>query len=149
MDTGDSSWIVGLMRHNYEAVGFIPATTIEDRYVRRGQVIFQTNENGKRVGYLLHGPIEQGKLCHVAQHCIEMDKRNRGYGQIAVQELIGRCNRYSAAGIHLRVAIDLQAVEFWKSCGFTTDALVPGGESRNRMIAIMRMNFDLPLFFVR
>jgi L-amino acid N-acyltransferase YncA len=142
----ESSWIVGLMRQNTDALGFIPSTTVENRYIRRGDYILQCDERGNRIGYLLHGPIYQGRNAHVVQHCIELDKRNRGYGQLAVLELIRRCDIVGASSIRLRCATDLPSLEFWRSCGFVVAAIVPGGEQRQREIAEMFMLFDAPLF---
>lgn len=140
-----SDFIVGLMRCNYEAVGFIPQSTIANRYIRRQDYILQCAETGKAVGYLLHGPIGQGRATHVVQHCIEIDQRNRGYGQQAVYELVRRCVTGGASSICLRCATDLPSVDFWKSCGFTVRSIVNGGTARNRQIAEMYMLLDVPL----
>lgn len=136
-----TNWIVGLMRHNYEAVGFVTEPTVRDRYVALGRYVLQTDERGKAVGYLLHGPCKPGRTMTIIQHCIELDKRNRGYGQAAVQEVVRRAKLLNAAGIRLRVASDLEAVQFWQSCGFVPYDVVPGGKKRNRMI--IKMCLDL------
>lgn len=140
-----TSWITGLMRLNYEAVGFVTEPTVRNRYVALGRYVLQTDERGKAVGYLLHGPAKPGKPVTIIQHCIELDRRNLGYGQAAVQEVVRRAQSRNAAGIRLRVASDLEAVHFWQSCGFSIINTVPGGKTRNRMI--IRMWLDLsPMF---
>ena len=133
------------MRENYEAVGFIPQTTVANRYVAENQYILQNDERGRAVGYLLHGKLEYAKHVVVSQHCIQYEKRLRGYGQEAFREFLHRCEVAQVSSIHLRVAQDLPAVEFWQSCGFVPVSLVPGGKSRNRSIVVMRMGLCLPL----
>lgn len=39
MRTDMASWITGLMRENYEAVGFIPEPTVANRYIRQSRYI--------------------------------------------------------------------------------------------------------------
>ena len=141
-----SSWICGLMAHNTDALGFIPATTVENRYVRMNRYVIQTDERGKAVGYLLHGAIRAGEPCVISQHCIEYDKRLHGYGELAFAELLRRCRMGGASSIHLRVGQDLPAVLFWQSCGFTVKRIVPGGERRGRLIVEMALPLNLPLF---
>ena len=141
-----TSWICGLMRHNTNELGFIPSTTVSSRYIRNGDFIIQSDERGRRIGYILHGPIAFGRVCVISQHCVEIDKRNSGYGQQAVRTLVDRCISAGASSIRLRCAADLPAVHFWQSCGFVITNIVPGGQSRNRMIAEMVLHLDLPLF---
>lgn len=140
-----SNWIAGLMRLDYDALGFIPQPTIEYRYIKRSDYILQCDERGKAIGYLLHGPIRQGAPAHVVQHCIELDKRNRGYGHLAISELIRRCSMIGASSIRLRCATDLPSIEFWKSAGFSVAHIEGGGKARHRQIAIMFLLLDLPL----
>lgn len=132
------------MRENYEAVGFIPQTTVANRYVAENQYILQNDERGRAVGYLLYGKLAYAKPVVVSQHCIQYEKRMRGYGQLAFREFLRRCEIAQVSSIHLRVAQDLPAVEFWQSCGFVPAHVVPGGESRNRSIVVMRLALALP-----
>ena len=133
------------MRENYEAVGFIPQTTVANRYVADNQYILQNDERGRAVGYLLHGKLSYAKSAVISQHCIQYEKRLRGYGQEAFREFLHRCEVAQVSSIHLRVAQDLPAVEFWQSCGFVPVSIVPGGERRNRYIVVMRLGLSLPL----
>lgn len=138
-------WICGLMSENYEAVGFIPSTTIKNRYVAKSQYILQLDERGRRVGYLLHGPLKCGQVAIISQHCIQYEKRLVGYGRLAFLELLQRCEIANCSAIKLRVAEDLQAVNFWKSMGFTPTKVFSGGVSRNRVIISMQYLLALPL----
>jgi len=141
-----ANWVAGLMRENYEAVGFIPETTVRDRYIRNDWYILQKDDQGKTVGYLLHGAIQTGKPVAVSQHCIQYEKRLHGHGRQALLTLISRCQKVGASSIHLRCANNLPAVEFWQSCGFTVSGIVAGGQKRQRMIIEMNLPLNLPLF---
>lgn len=143
-----ANWIAGLMRENYEAIGFIPEPTVRFRYIRHGRYILQVKENGRPVGYLLHGAIQCGQPVVISQHVIDYDHRLRGYGEAAFREFFERCRYGGASSIHLRCANNLPSVEFWQHCGFRIDAVLPGGLSRQRMINSMICELPLPLFDV-
>ena len=133
------------MRTDTNALGFIPSTTIEQRYVASNQYILQYDARGRRVGYILHGPINYGAAVVVSQAMIDYDHRLRGYGALAVAELVRRAEIKSASSIKLRCAADLPAVQFWQSCGFEVLGVTPGGKSRNRMIITFTRRLTLPL----
>lgn len=141
-----AAWIAGLMRENYDAVGFIPEPTVERQYVRRGRVIAQHAENGVAVGYLLHGAPVMGRALTVAQHCIQYERRRRGYGEAAMTELIQRAEKASASCITARVATDLEALTFWLAQGFVLRGIVAGGTKRDRQIAKLWLPLTLPIF---
>lgn len=139
MDPAD--FICGLMRRNTDAVGFITRPTIEKRFVPKGHYVIQRNRHGQPIGYLLHGPVHPDGTLHVHQACIELDRRNRGFGHQAVRTLIERAIRHHARTILLRCAADLEATTFWTACGFLPFALSPGGKRRQRTI----LHFSLEL----
>jgi hypothetical protein len=134
------------MAHNTDALGFIPEPTVRHRYISQHRYILQTDERGNPVGYLLHGALRRAQPCVISQHCIDYDARRRHYGLLAFREFLRRCEVAGSSSIHLRVAEDLDAVQFWQSCGFTVDAVVPGGERRQRIIIEMVLPIALPLF---
>lgn len=127
-------FICGLMRHNSDALGFIPSTAIAGRWVEQGTYILQKNRFGKPVGFLLHGNVNDDHTMYIHMACIEINKRNRGFGKAAVAHLIKRALRGRARTILLRCASDLDAVSFWQSCGFTPIGVTPGGTRRQRTI---------------
>lgn len=138
-------WIIGLMRENYEAVGFIPAPTVEARYIRLGRYVLQHDEKGRRVGYLLHGALVYGRSLSVAQHCVQFDYRLRGYGEAAVSSLVARGLAAGVSAVSLRCAADLPSLSFWRAQGFEIVRLVPGGARRGRLVAEMILPLSLPL----
>lgn len=148
MNSDNANWICGLMAENYEALGFIPSPSVKHRYVGKNQYILQTDERGRRIGYLLHGPIKYGQAVTITQHCIQYEKRLAGYGRLTFLELKRRCEIIGCSSIRLRVAEDLQSVNFWKSVGFVPVDISPGGRSRNRMIISMIYYLELPLFLL-
>jgi hypothetical protein len=141
-----SSWIVGLMAENYDAVGFIPEPTVRCRYLAHHRYILQEDDRGRPVGYLLHGALERGRPCVISQHLIDYDYRRRHYGMMAFKTFVERCEFAGASSIHLRVADDLPALQFWQSCGFRIQRTVSGGEARNRVIVEMYYLLRLPMF---
>lgn len=129
-----TEFICGLMRHNSDALGFIPSTAIAGRWVKQGTYILQKNRFGKPVGFLLHGNVNDDKTLYIHMACVEIDKRNRGFGKSAVAQLVKRAMQGGARTILLRCASDLDAVSFWQSCGFIPIAVTPGGTRRQRTI---------------
>jgi GNAT superfamily N-acetyltransferase len=139
-------WIAGLMAENSDALGFIPITTLQDQYIAQQRYVLQLDECGNKVGYLLHGAIYYGQSVVISQHCIQYEKRLRGYGEMAFAVLLDRARKSGASSIKLRCADDLPAVQFWQNLGFQIRRVVPGGERRRRMIIEMFYPLALPLF---
>lgn len=135
-----TEFICGLMRQNTDELGFIPNTAIADRWVAQDLYVLQKNRFGKPVGYILHGKVNDDHTMYIHQACIELDKRNRGFGKAAVARVVKRAIQHKARTILLRCASDLDAVSFWQSCGFTPIAVTPGGARRQRTIIQYEMN---------
>ena len=134
------------MAENYEAVGFIPEPAVERQYIERQRYILQSNERGQPVGYLLHGVMSYGKPLSIAQHCIQVDSRLKGYGEATVRELVSRAARSGVSAITARCATDLPSLAFWLDQGFVVQEIVPGGQRRSRRIASIWLPLSLPLF---
>lgn len=137
----DTAFIVHLMRTETDALGFIPSTAIKTRWIPTGRYIIQRNRTGRRVGYLLHGPLHQGKPLHVNQVCIDIDDRLCTYAAQAVTELIKRARTVRATEIRLRCALDLPANQFWTAMGFIPQTVTDGGRRRKRKI----VHYTLPI----
>lgn len=137
-----TEFICGLMRQNTDALGFIPRSYIQRYFIPRYLYVIQLNRFRKPIGYLLHGPVNRHGIMHIHQACIELDKRNRGFGLAAVQRVINRAKRQHAHTILLRCAADLDAVLFWRAIGFQPTHLSPGGARRRRTIVNFRL--ELP-----
>ena len=140
-----ASWIAGLMAENYEAVGFIPEPAVERQYLWQQRYILQANERGRPVGYLLHGVMSYGRTMSIAQHCIQVDSRLKGYGEATVSELVSRAERAGVAAITARCATDLPSLTFWLDQGFVVRNIAPGGNRRGRHIACIWLPLTLPL----
>jgi hypothetical protein len=135
----ETSWIAGLMKENYDAVGFLPYEAVQE-YIDLGRYIIQTDERGNKVGYLLHGKPTPGGILTVAQHCIETDKRLRGHGQDAFEELLNRARQANARAIKVRCASDLPSNEFWKSMGLEVVNIKHPNNARKRDINVMLLD---------
>ena len=140
------SWIAGLMRENYDAVGFLPFEALRDQYIGHERYVLQSDERGRRVGYLLHGSPQAGRSLNVAQHCIQVDRRQNGYGEQALKILIDRAERAGCTAIYVRCATDLESLGFWRGQGFELRDIVSGGKRRNRTIARLWLPLTRPLF---
>lgn len=136
----DEDFIIGLMKTETDALGFIPSPAIRSRWIPKGRYIIQHDRRGRRRGYLLHGPAKRGHELYVNQVCIEYDHRLRGYAFLAVQELFNRAQNAGCTGINLRCAADLSANWFWLATGFTLTAVIPGGKRRGRDICVYQMD---------
>ena len=138
----DASYIIGLMKTETDALGFIPAPAIHSRWIPKGRYIIQRDRRGRRRGYLLHGPATPGRELFVNQVCIEYDHRLKGHAFFAVRELFNRAHDAGCTAINLRCATDLSANWFWLSIGFTLIELIPGGNRRRRQISVYRMDLN-------
>lgn len=136
----ERSWIAGLMRENYEAVGFLPFSTLERQYIANERYILQTEEHGRNVGYLLHGALHPGGILTVAQHCIQYDSRLRGYGEVAFQTLIDRAKHANCRAIKVRCAAELPSNEFWCAMGLQVVNVKHPINRRNRAINVMMLD---------
>lgn len=141
----DLDYIIGLMRDNSEAVGFIPSTTVTTQYINKYRYVIQYDERGHKVGYILHGSIRYNQPLHISQHCIDYDKRLKGYGEAAFNIVRERARVGGASIIKIRVAEDLPAVSFWQSLGFRCASLTFPDNKRRR--AIIHMEYPVWSFF--
>ncbi len=136
----DAAFIIGLMKTETDALGFIPAPAIRSRWIPKGRYIIQRDRRGRRRGYLLHGPARPGRELFVNQVCIEYDHRLKGYALLAVRELLNRAHDARCTAINLRCAADLSANSFWLSIGFSLVDVVDGGRRRDREICVYRIS---------
>lgn len=119
----DADFIIGLMKTESDALGFIPNTAIRQRWIRQGNYLIQRSRHGPRRGYLLHGPTRRGRMLFVHQVCIDYDWRRRAHATELVRQLINRARRAGCTRIHLRCAADLEANDFWHAMGFQLTAI--------------------------
>lgn len=138
----DAAFIIGLMKTETDALGFIPAPAIRSRWIPKGRYIIQRDRRGRRRGYLLHGPARPGRELFVNQVCIEYDHRLKGHAFFAVRELLNRAHDAGCTCINLRCAADLSANWFWLSIGFTLVGITGGGKRRDREICVYRLDLQ-------
>lgn len=124
------------MSQNTDELGFIPGGTVEAQYVKLGRYVIQHDERGRETGYILHGKPLSGGILTIAQAVIELDKRQRGYGEQAWQVVLERAQRANCRAVKLRCGADLPSNEFWQAVGMKLCNVVPGGERRSRDINV-------------
>lgn len=137
----DLDFIVGLMACNREELGFIPATTVETRYVARGLYVLLP-----RRGYLLHGVPQAFQPLHISQACVEYDLRSRGYGRFMIDQIVERATTAHASGISLRCAETNESNEFWAAMGFEHIKTLAPDNKRKRRLNIWWMPITPSLF---
>lgn len=141
----DLSFILGLMKQNTDALGFIPGSTVADRYIAKGRYIIQS-PSGVAVGYILHGKPVAGHILTIAQAVVEYERREQGHGMDAVNELIERARRANCRSIVLKCAEDLKANHFWLTAGFEKTSVLQKANRRNRAINVYVMDLWPGLF---
>lgn len=134
------SWIAGLMRQNYEAVGFIPIATVQSQYVATGRYVFQSDEAGRPVGYLLHGALRPGRILVVSQHCIDLEKRLHGYGENAFKTVVERARIANCRGIKLHCAADLESNAFWQAMDLHLVSVKTPANKRQRSVNVYMLD---------
>ena len=131
----DAALIIGLMRTETDALGFIPGPAIRNRFVPRGHYRMIRGRGGKRIGYFLLSPLRRGKLLQIHQACVDYDFRRRRYAAAALASLIAEALENHVPEIQLRCALDLEANAFWLTMGFELLHLTQGGARRHRLRA--------------
>jgi len=134
----DADFIIAMMKTETDALGFIPAPAIRDRWIPKGRYIIQRDRRGRRRGYLLHGAAKRGQPLFINQVCINYDHRLHGFAQLALRELLRRADVAGCTEIRLRCAQDLPANHFWTHSGFVPQTPVLGGKRRHRIIVPYR-----------
>lgn len=140
----DAAFIIGLMKTETDALGFIPSFAIEDRWIPSGRYIIQRDRRGRRRGYLLHGPARKADPLYVNQVCIDHDHRLKKYATAALAELYKRATQAGCSSIRLRCAADLEANAFWTAAGFLPVGIYAGGKRRDRQIIEYKMDLTQP-----
>lgn len=146
LPTDDLSFITGLMAANSDALGFIPAPTVEARYLAKGRYVIQRDQRGRKIGYVLHGAPTPGGLLTIAQAVIDYDFRESGQGRHAVEEVIARAVATNCHAIKLRCAEDLAANHFWAALGFKHVNTMFPNNRRQRAIRVYMMDLWPTLF---
>lgn len=141
----DISWIAGLMRQNYDAVGFLPYQALH-YYASTERYILQPDERGRNVGYLLHGKPTPGGILVVTQHVIDFDKRLQGYGQQAFETLVSRARSANCRAIRVACAADLPSNDFWRAMGLELVRIDHRANKRQRDVNVMVLDLWPRLF---
>jgi hypothetical protein len=140
MTINPASWINGLMALNREAIGFIPDTTVQQRYIALDRYVLQCDERGNPVGYLLHGALHPGGVLIISQHVIEDDKRLRGYGEAAFGTVLDRAQYAGCKQIRLHCAEELPANAFWVAMGFQCTRVLHPNNRRQRAVNVLLLD---------
>jgi len=123
----DLEYILATTRCAHDNLGFIPAPTIQSFHLDRGLWLPVTTRRGRRVGFMLHGPVRSGLPLRIYQCVVEPDHRLREAATRAVDELRKRARDCGATEIILRCRENLPANAFWLAIGAQLIDQHPGG----------------------
>jgi hypothetical protein len=126
----DLSYVLGLSRKEFEAIGFIPKPRLE-QYERDGNLWIQ-RENGEPCGFLVWGMGQP--IMKVYQVCIQYDARRQKNALDLIAKLTETAKARNCEGISLWCAEELEANAFWKACGFRWVMDKQGGKRRGRKL---------------
>jgi hypothetical protein len=133
-----------LHRDNTECLGFVPEPRMR-RSFSNGELLSQY-DNDEWVGYLLSGPLRQGKEAIIYQECIDKSARRYGSGSRLIAEYSAKCQAAGCVSIHLRCAESLDSNFFWLAVGFEYVRTEYPTNKRQRAICVYVKSLRLPLF---
>ncbi len=136
----DFEFIVGLMRDNYEAVGFLPRIAVSNYLTERSHVLIPNK------GYLLYENPKPYQILRIAQSCVDYDLRQRGYGQQMIAQVIADAEAHYVSAIRLRCAENLDANNFWAAMGFEKIRILSPDNQRHRRINVWQKTITAGLF---
>lgn len=137
-----TEFICGLMRRNSDHLEFIPTTTITERWVRQGLYIIQRDRHTTPIGYLLHGHVNDDHTLYIHHVCLSLRPAQVQSARHTVSVLVARAAQGNAHTILLRCSSNLDAIDFWNSCGFVPQAITESGAGR--ATTIVQYEFNLP-----
>lgn len=141
-------YAVAQQRKHREELGFLPRLAITE-YADRGQII-PALENGELAAYVLfydgrngNRPVRHPNTLHIHQICTQYDARRLQNATHLINRLLDRAIENRFTEITAWVATDIPANQFWRDVGFTHIASRLGGEKRNRIHNLWRMEVPL------
>ena len=138
----DTNLIIDLMRREGDKLGFIPITSLLTQIRKFNTLIWQKDQHGHKIGYLIHSHPRPNTPIHVHLTVIDIDKRRRKHATRAVYQLLRKAYESNAPEIRLRCAADLQANLFWQQLNFRLIATVPNMRKHQRDINIYQLTRD-------
>jgi GNAT superfamily N-acetyltransferase len=123
----DLDYIVNVANLCPHTLGFIPWSTIQRVHLARGLWLPITSRRGRRVGFMLHGPLRADYPLRIYQCAVEPDHRLKEAATRAVAELKKRARDCGAPEIILRCRQNLEANLFWLALGAQLVDVHPGG----------------------
>lgn len=120
----DIPFIDALRRREWEKVGFLPLSRYEQMVERGAGTLLIVEENGEPAGFLCgqHG----FPLSSVVQLAIAEDARRITLGSALLDQMDRISRDRGRLGLKCRVAVDLEAHQFWQASGFEPVAVGRG-----------------------
>jgi len=131
----DQDLMIELQRQNRDSLGFIPDSTLRDRYCKQATYLISTHRTAGKIGFLLFGVPRRNEALYIHQTCLQLDYRRRKHAAELVRRLAEIATAAGCTEIRLRCAIDLPANSFWRWFGAellrTTPPKTPGSRALN------------------
>jgi N-acetylglutamate synthase-like GNAT family acetyltransferase len=140
--TADLSFILHLQRRFTNEVGFLPTAALEDWIDRRAVVLVE--ENAEPAGYAVVRPrVNSARWCRpVSQIAVAMDARRRHLGFALLAHVARHAQADLLEAIQCWTATDLEAVDFFKTAGFSIVATRSPQNVRRRSLHLMRASLQ-------
>lgn len=128
---------------NKDALGFLPASVYRESAIK-GDLWVAVDRARKVRGYLLFG----GRFprLRVFQIFVRPEFRGSGTARTLLEKLRDYGERFNYLTITARVARELEANKFWKTCGFLVTDRIPG-EATRRPLNKYTLELDVPSLF--
>jgi hypothetical protein len=123
-------YIVSLSQKHYEEIGFIPKPRLK-KYLESDQ-IWLSKENDDPCGFIIFG--KGWPVLRIYQTCIQYDVRRQHHALNLIKKLINKAIAENYLAISLWCAHELDANQFWQSCGFQFMEQKEGGKRRHRKL---------------
>lgn len=121
-------YIISLSKKFTNQIGFIPKPRIETDF-EKGRFLIE-RENDEPCGFLYCGNGKKNLV--ILQAAIQYDAQRRTHGLNLVKRLILYAEAKGFETISCKCADDLEANEFWKSCGFVWSGISEHESKRGR-----------------
>lgn len=138
----DLDFISHVTRQCPNCLGFIPDSAIQAVHLARGLWLPITSRRGRRVGFMLHGPLRAGYPLRIYQCAVLPDHRFKEAATRAVAELRRRARECGAPEIQLKCRENLEANYFWDAMGAHLIGIHPGGIRYRSPVNEYRIDVD-------
>lgn len=130
----DLNAVDDLMKRHSNTLGFLPKEALRS-YLEAGNTLGAKSDDGKLIGYLLHGTYPN--YFRIAQLCVAEAFKGRGIARRFVNELIAIAE--TQKDIRLRCRNDFPAHQMWPKLGFSPIDEQPGRSKEKHPLTLWHL----------